>query len=149
MAQKSKLDNKMAVALRRRFIHSPALTKRLLTFQWRSISISNSRKAEYNIDGENDFKETVIESKKPVVVDFHAVWCGPCKTLGPLLSKVVESRGGKVDLAKVNIDTHQDLALQYEVTAVPRVILMRGGEMVGSFLGLISEQEIEEFVPKE
>lgn len=115
----------------------------------RLVSTTSCLRAEYDIESEEHFKNKVLNSSKPVVVDFHAIWCAPCKSLAPILSKVVASRGDKVDLAKVNIDSHQELAIQYGVAAVPTVILMRDGKMTGSFLGLLSEQEIQEFVPKE
>jgi thioredoxin 1 len=122
---------------------------RIIRHHRRALSLTNFHRAEYDINGEDDFKKKVLEAKKPIVVDFYAVWCGPCKQLGPMLSKIIEKRNDKVDLAKVNIDTHQELAIRYGVTAVPTVILMRDGEMAGSFLGLIPENEIEEFVPKD
>ena len=117
--------------------------------KWRQFSLSVALRDEFDIKSEEDFQSKVINSVKPVVVDFHAIWCQPCRDLGPLLSKVVESRGGKVDLAKVNIDNHQELAIRYGVAAVPTVILIKDGEMTDSFLGLISESDIEKFVPKE
>uniref|UniRef100_A0A1X7UXY4 Thioredoxin n=1 Tax=Amphimedon queenslandica TaxID=400682 RepID=A0A1X7UXY4_AMPQE len=108
-----------------------------------------ARRDEYDIKDDADFKKRVLENKKPVVVDFHAVWCGPCRDLAPKLSKIVNSRDNKVDLAKVNIDHHQELAVNYGVAAVPTVMLMKDGKMITSFLGLISDKEIEDFVPKE
>lgn len=125
------------------------LIRRLVKLQWRSLSLSSTLGDIFDIDGEEDFKKKVLEAKKPVVVDFHAIWCQPCKTLGPILTKVIETRNNKVDLAKVDIDKHQELAIRYGVAAVPTVIVIRDGEMTGSFLGLVSEQEIEEFVPKD
>lgn len=121
---------------------------RLTRLQTRHFSLTAARRDEYDIKDDADFKKRVLENKKPVVVDFHAVWCGPCRDLAPKLSKIVNSRDNKVDLAKVNIDQHQELALTYGVAAVPTVLLVRDGEMVTSFLGLISDQEIEDFVPK-
>lgn len=130
-------------------ISRPTLIRRLVKLQWRSLSLSNTLGDIFDIESEEDFKKKVLEAKKPVVVDFHAIWCEPCRTLGPLLTKVVETRNNKVDLAKVNIDSHQELAIRYGVAAVPTVIVMRDGEMTASFLGLKGESEIEEFVPKD
>ena len=115
----------------------------------RSIHLSCFRKDLFDVTGEKEFKEKVLDSKKPVVVDFHAGWCGPCLQLAPSLSKVIESRKGRVDLAKVNIDQNQELAIRYGVASIPTVILMQDGEMKSSFVGLVSEKEIEAFVPYE
>lgn len=130
-------------------ISRSTLIRRLVKLQWRSLSLSSTLSDIFDIESEEDFKKKVLEAKKPVVVDFHAIWCEPCRQLGPTLTKVVETRNNKVDLAKVNIDTHQELAIKYGVAAVPTVLVMRDGEMTASFLGLISEKEIDEFVPKD
>ena len=115
--------------------------------QWRSIFLSRHTKEEYDIESEETFKEKVLESTKPVIVDFHAVWCSPCKQLGPILSNVVNKRENKVDLAKVDIDKHPELAIQYGVAAVPTVMLFQDGKMLKSFLGVLPEADIEQFVP--
>ena len=130
-------------------ISRSTLIRRLVKLQWRALSLSSTLSDVFDVESEEDFKKKVLEAKKPVVVDFHAIWCQPCKTLGPILTKVVETRNNKVDLAKVNIDNHQELAIKYGVAAVPTVLVMRDGEMTASFLGLISEKEIDEFVPKD
>lgn len=65
----------------------------------------------------SDFQDRVVNNPKPVVVDFHAQWCGPCKILGPRLEKMVAKQEGKVLMAKVDIDDHTDLAIEYEVGA--------------------------------
>ena len=139
----------MGVAIGTKMASVLRSVSKLTRFQTRCFSLTAARRDEYDIKDDPDFKKRVLENKKPVVVDFHAVWCGPCRDLAPKLSKIVNSRDNKVDLAKVNIDHHQELALKYGVAAVPTVVLIRDGEMVGSFLGLISDQEIEEFVPKQ
>ena len=94
-----------------------------------------------------------MESKKPVIVDFHAIWCGPCleltPILTPILTDIVEERDGNVDLAKVSIDNNQELAIRNGIASIPTVLLMRNGKMSKSFVGLISRDEIEQFVPKE
>ena len=117
--------------------------------QLRSISVSQYFNEVFDIKNEEDFKTKVIESKKPVIVDFHAIWCGPCLELTPILTDIVEKRDGNVDLAKVNIDDNQELAIRYGVASIPTVLLIRNGKMSKSFVGLISRDEIEQFVPKE
>ena len=118
-------------------------------FKNRTITTSARLNETFDIKDEADFKKRVLEATKPIIVDFHAGWCGPCLQLGPVLAKVVEARGNKVDLAKVDIDTNQELAIRYGVASIPFVILMRNGEQRDSFLGLVPENEIEDFVPKE
>ncbi|XP_037053529.1 thioredoxin, mitochondrial isoform X3 [Peromyscus leucopus] len=69
----------------------------------------------FNVQDGPDFQDRVVNSETPVVVDFHAQWCGPCKILGPRLEKMVAKQHGKVVMAKVDIDDHTDLAIEYEV----------------------------------
>ena len=75
----------------------------------------------FDIKNEEDFKTKVLESKKPVIVDFHVIWCGPCLELTPIVTDIVEERDGNVDLAKVNIDNNQELAIRYGVASIPTV----------------------------
>ncbi|CAN8002776.1 unnamed protein product, partial [Ixodes hexagonus] len=84
----------------------------------RHISTGSTLKAQFAIQDTDDFKSKVLDSKKPVVVNFRASWCGPCKMLTPRLEVAVDARGDKFDLAKVDIDQQADLAMQYEVMIV-------------------------------
>uniref|UniRef100_A0A671DYS6 Thioredoxin domain-containing protein n=1 Tax=Rhinolophus ferrumequinum TaxID=59479 RepID=A0A671DYS6_RHIFE len=83
--------------------------------QARSIFSTRVCSTTFNIQDGPDFQDRVVNSDTPVVVDFHAQWCGPCKILGPRLEKVVAKQRGKVVMAKVDIDDHTDLAIEYEV----------------------------------
>ncbi|XP_029810801.1 thioredoxin, mitochondrial isoform X1 [Suricata suricatta] len=80
----------------------------------RSLYTTRVCTTTFNIQDGPDFQDRVVNSETPVVVDFHAQWCGPCKILGPRLEKVVAKQHGKVVMAKVDIDDHTDLALEYE-----------------------------------
>lgn len=114
----------------------------------RGLSASCSRRALFNVQDEDDFQERVMNAEVPVVVDFHAQWCGPCKLLGPRLESIIGAKGEKLHLAKVDIDDVSDLAMEYGVSAVPSVIAIKGGKVVDKFVGLQDEARIEAFVNK-
>uniref|UniRef100_A0A8C5RSU9 Thioredoxin 2 n=1 Tax=Laticauda laticaudata TaxID=8630 RepID=A0A8C5RSU9_LATLA len=87
----------------------PAMPSQTRTFFTTQVCLHT-----FNVQDEDDFQDRVLKSQKPVVIDFHAQWCGPCKILGPRLEKVVSKHEGKILMAKVDIDDHTDLALEYE-----------------------------------
>ena len=97
-----------------------------------------------------NFMTDVIEASKsvPVLVDFWAPWCGPCKQLGPLLEKIVTEAGGKILLVKVDIDSNQQLAQQMRIQSVPAVFAFADGQPVDGFMGALPESEIRTFVDK-
>ena len=94
------------------------------------------------------FPTEVVERSKqvPVVVDLWAEWCGPCKTLGPILEKVIDETGGKVVLAKVDVDTNQQTAAAFQVQGIPAVYALRDGKVVDGFVGAQPEANVREFV---
>jgi len=112
----------------------------------RSISTSLCRRDTFIIKDEEEFKEKVLKSDIPVIVDFHASWCGPCKLLGPRIEKVINNYEGKVHLAKVDIDENQELALEYGVSAVPSVIAVGDAKAINKFVGLQEEARIDSFI---
>ncbi|OXB55995.1 UNVERIFIED_CONTAM: hypothetical protein H355_015759 [Colinus virginianus] len=114
----------------------------------RTFGGSAIRGSTFNVQDGGDFQERVVNSTKPVVVDFHAQWCGPCKILGPRLEKMVAKQEGKVVMAKVDIDDHTDLAIEYEVSAVPTVLAMKNGDVVDKFVGIKDEDQLEAFLKK-
>jgi len=99
---------------------------------------------------EADFIAEVVEASKevPVIVDFWAPWCGPCKTLGPALEEAVTKAGGKVRMAKVNVDENQMIAGQLRVQSIPTVYAFWDGQPVDGFQGAIPASEIAKFVEK-
>ncbi|MDO4868818.1 MAG: thioredoxin [Bacillota bacterium] len=98
--------------------------------------------AEVKLTTDN-FKAEVLESEIPVLVDFWAVWCGPCKMVAPVVAEIAEEYEGKVKVGKVNIDEEQMLAMQYNITAIPTLILFKNGEPAQQLVGLRSKAEIE------
>ncbi|XP_055993501.1 thioredoxin, mitochondrial [Sorex fumeus] len=114
----------------------------------RSIATTRACWTTFNIQDGPDFQDRVVNSETPVVVDFHAQWCGPCKILGPRLEKMVAKQHGKVVMAKVDIDDHTDLALEYEVSAVPTVLAIKNGDVVDKFVGIKDEDQLEVFLKK-
>lgn len=114
----------------------------------RTIYTTRISLTTFNIQDGPDFQDRVVNSETPVVVDFHAQWCGPCKILGPRLEKMVAKQHGKVVMAKVDIDDHTDLAIEYEVSAVPTVLAMKNGDVVDKFVGIKDEDQLEAFLKK-
>ncbi len=89
------------------------------------------------------FPPEVIGSGQPVLVDFWAEWCGPCKMLGPVLDELATEYAGKAKIAKVNIDDHQDLAGQFGIRAIPTLLLFKGGQVVEQVVGLKSKKDLK------
>ena len=83
----------------------------------------------------DNFESEVIASEIPVLVDFWATWCGPCKMLGPVISQIANEYEGKVKVGKVNVDEEEELAAQYGIQSIPTVLLFKGGEVVEQSLG--------------
>ena len=89
---------------------------------------------ELKITAEN-FKDLVLDAKTPVVLDFWAVWCGPCRMLSPIISELAEEYAGKIAVGKVNVDEEDELARQFGVMSIPLVVLMKDGKIAATSLG--------------
>lgn len=95
------------------------------------------------------FRKDVIESDKPVIVDFWAEWCGPCKKLSPILEEVAEELDGQVIVAKVNVDEERNLGAMFQIMSIPNVLIFNHGEKVDEFVGLRSKDDIVAQVKKQ
>uniref|UniRef100_A0A915EUA9 Thioredoxin domain-containing protein n=1 Tax=Ditylenchus dipsaci TaxID=166011 RepID=A0A915EUA9_9BILA len=111
-----------------------------------SLGYSDGLTHVFSIEDDEDFDERVVNADVPVLVDFHADWCGPCKNLGPRLESKVLAQQGKILLAKINVDSAGDLADDYDVHAVPTVIAFKDGHIFHRFEGDIEDGEIDQLL---
>ena len=84
----------------------------------------------------NNFKEEVYEADMPVLVDFYADWCGPCKAMGPVVEELASEYAGKVKVGKVNVDENQELAMKYGVMSIPTFLVLKGEEVAARTMGM-------------
>ena len=91
----------------------------------------------------NSFEKEVLSSDIPVVLDFWATWCGPCKMLAPTVSEIADEYEGKVKVCKLDVDQAMDIAMSYGVASIPTLILFKDGEIVKKSIGVVSKAEIE------
>jgi thioredoxin 1 len=92
---------------------------------------------------QDNFKTEVLSSSEPVLVDFWAEWCGPCKMIAPVLDELASEYEGKVRIGKVNIDEHSSIAMEYGVRAIPTLLLFKGGEVVDQIVGPRSKRDLK------
>ncbi len=95
-----------------------------------------------------NFKEEVLESKVPVLVDFFAEWCAPCKMLGPVIDEIGEEYEGKIKTVKINVEESGDLAQQYAVGSIPSIKIFLNGKVASEWMGLRDKNSIKEEIDK-
>lgn len=114
----------------------------------RTFSLTTTKHRIIKIQDQEDFNSQVLKSKEPVVIDFFATWCGPCKMLLPRIEKIIEEHNGTIHLVKVDIDDNAEIAMEYGVSVVPELVLMKDGKVQGKMIGLQDEDKLKKFVSK-
>lgn len=95
-----------------------------------------------------DFEEVVLKSKKPVVVDFYAVWCGPCRMQAPILNELANELCDKADFCKVNVDEAEKLAVSYGIMSIPTILIFKDGAVVEKNVGLTTKPQLSAMLIK-
>jgi thioredoxin 1 len=98
--------------------------------------------------GDADFDAAVLQSGEPVLVDFWAEWCGPCKMISPVLDELAETYGGKLKVAKVNVDENRATAIKYHVRSIPMLLLFKGGQVQATQIGAVGKAQLSQMIDK-
>src|SRR6201988_2847228 len=101
--------------------------------------MENSTTIELN---ESNFEKEVTHSDKPVIVDFWAEWCGPCKMIAPLLDEIAKENASKVKVAKVNVDENQSLSFKFNIRAIPSLLFFKNGQLRDQVTGMTSKKDL-------
>jgi len=92
---------------------------------------------------EATFEDVVLNSEKPILVDFWAVWCGPCRAVSPILDQIAEENPDKLEVVKLNVDENPQLAVKYQITSIPAMKVFKGGEVVKTVIGAKPKAALE------
>ena len=101
--------------------------------------------SELTITKEN-FEVEVLQSKEPVLIDFWASWCGPCRMLSPVISEIAEESSGKFKVGKVNVDEQEELAAMFRISSIPTLVVLKDGKVTNSSVGVRSKKQILEML---
>jgi len=98
--------------------------------------------------GDSDFQSAVLDSTEPVLVDFWATWCPPCRAIAPVLEELAGQYKGRVRIAKINIDDHQATPQKYGIRSIPTLLLFKGGQVVEQIVGAVPKAKLEDALKK-
>ena len=98
---------------------------------------------------DSNFESEVLKSDIPVIVDFWAPWCGPCKAIAPILEQISDEQGDKIKIVKVNVDANQKYAAEFAIRSIPTLLIFNKGELKNQIVGSIPKAEIEKFIMEE
>ncbi len=97
---------------------------------------------------DSNFDQDVLKASTPVLVDFWAEWCGPCRALGPTIDALATDYAGKIKVGKLNVDENQQITVQFQVRGIPAVMLFKGGQMVDQVVGLADKAAFKQMIDK-
>ena len=95
---------------------------------------------------DNNFDEEILKSERPVLVDFWAPWCGPCKTIGPIIEDLAEEYRGRAKVTKLNVDDNPNKAAAYGIKSIPTIIIFKDGKVLDTIVGMVSKDRLKEFL---